>query len=97
MRQNDQVQLVIVTKKSKDFFCLGFGKGAKKKLQKVLKLKEDSQDTKKKIICMMVFWIMMCGCENWTAKKPTRKTVEPSEMCSCITVFQSAFFLNVAQ
>ncbi|XP_061463687.1 glucosylceramide transporter ABCA12 isoform X2 [Rhineura floridana] len=59
---------------------LGLGKAAMRELEKVLKCKDVSLNTKVRIIQTMVFPICMYGCESCTVKKADKRKINSFEM-----------------
>ena len=60
--------------------CLLLGRKAMTNLDSVLKSKDITLPTKVHIVKVMVFPVVMYGCESWTIKKPQHQRIDAFEL-----------------
>ena len=62
--------------------CLLLGRKVMTKLDSLLKSRDTALPTKVHLVKAMVFPVVICGCESWTAKKAERQRIAAFEMWS---------------
>ena len=60
--------------------CLLLGRKAKTKLNSVIKSRDMTLLTKLHLVKVVVFPVLMCGCETWTLKKSERRRTDAFEL-----------------
>ena len=60
--------------------CLLLGRKLKTNLDSILKSRDITWPTKVHLVKAMVFPVIMCGCENWTVKKPECQRIDAFEL-----------------
>ena len=62
--------------------CLLLGKKAMTKLDSILKSRNITLPTKVRLVKVMVFLVVMYGCESWTIKKAEHRRIDAFELWS---------------
>ena len=70
------LQMVIVAMKLKDAYSLG----VMTNLDSILKSRDITLPTKVHLVKVMVFPVVMYGCESWTVKKAERRRIDAFEL-----------------
>ena len=73
------LQIVIAAMKLKDAYFLG--KKVMTKLDSIFKSRDITLSTKVCLVKVMVFPVVMCGCESWTLKKTEPQRIDAFELC----------------
>ena len=60
--------------------CLLLGKKVMTNLDSILKIRDITLPTKVHVVKVMVFPIVMCGCERWTIKKAEHQRIDAFEL-----------------
>ena len=60
--------------------CLLLGRKVMTNLESILKSRDITLPTKIHLVKAMVFLVVMCGCENWTIKKPEFQKIDAFEL-----------------
>ena len=60
--------------------CLVLGRKAMTNLDSILKSRDITLLTKVCLVKVMVFPVVMCGCESWTIKKAEHQTIDAFEL-----------------
>ena len=60
--------------------CLLFGRKVMTKLNSILKSRDITLSPKVCLVKVMVFQVVMCGCESWTIKKAKRQRTDAFEL-----------------
>ena len=60
--------------------CLLLGREVKTNLDSILKSRDITLPTKVRLVKVMVFPVVMCGCESWTVKKAERQRIDGFEL-----------------
>ena len=61
--------------------CLLLGRKVITNLDRILKSRDITLPTKVHLVKVMVFPVVMYGCESWTIKKPERRRIDAFELC----------------
>ena len=60
--------------------CLLLGRKVKTNLDSILKTRDIILSTKVRLVKVMVFPVVMYGCESWTVKKADRQRIDAFEL-----------------
>ena len=60
--------------------CLLLGRKVMTNLDSILKSRDITLPTKVRVVKVMVFPVVMCGCESWTVKKAERRRIDAFEL-----------------
>ena len=60
--------------------CLLPGRNIMTNLDSILKSRDITLSTKVRLVKVMVFPVVMCGCESWTIKKDERRRIDAFEL-----------------
>jgi len=74
------LQMVIAVMKLRDLLL---GRNAMIKLDSILKSRDMTLSTKVHLVKVMVFPVVMCGCESWTIKKSEHRRIDAFELLCC--------------
>ena len=77
--------MVTEATKLKDLFL---GRKAMTNLGSTLKIRDNTLPTKVCIVKVMVFPVVMYGCESWTVKKAECQRIDASELWCCRTLLR---------
>ena len=74
----ESLQMVNATTKLKDTWLIG--RKGMTKLDNVLKSQDITLPTKVHLVKVIVFPVVMCGCESWTVKKAESQRIDAFEL-----------------
>ena len=63
--------------------CIFLGRKVMTNLDNILKSRDITLPTKVHLVEVIVFPVVMCGCESWTVKKPEHQRVDAFELWHC--------------